>query len=150
GFDSVYNGGFGSGSNSVVNGTFAADTDWTKGTGWTIAGGVGTKAAGTASTILEGDSQLISGRYYRVTYTITRTAGTVAASIGGTAGVSRNLAGTYTETIVAGATTTIGMSADAAFAGSVDNLTVVALGDIAVGNEAVSGDMSSATGWTLG
>lgn len=41
------------GAELLVNGTFDADTDWTKGTGWTIAGGVGAAATAVSSTALE-------------------------------------------------------------------------------------------------
>jgi hypothetical protein len=34
----------------VTNGTFDTDTNWTKGTGWTIAAGVASKSTGTASS----------------------------------------------------------------------------------------------------
>lgn len=54
--------GLGSASvtNLVTNGVFAADTNWTRSTGWTISGGVANKAAGTGS---------------RISQTITMTAG---------------------------------------------------------------------------
>lgn len=37
-------------ANLFANGTFAADTDWTKGTGWAIASGKATHTAGSGST----------------------------------------------------------------------------------------------------
>ena len=39
-------------TNRVTNGTFAADTDWTKGTGWTIGSGVATSAGGNDGAYL--------------------------------------------------------------------------------------------------
>lgn len=39
------------GSELVVNGGFATDTDWTKGTGWAISGGVATHTGGTSGAL---------------------------------------------------------------------------------------------------
>ena len=115
------------GSELVTNGGFATDTDWTKGTGWTIGSGVATKAAGTASVLSQAIS-LTAGKTYFVTYQITRSAGTVTARFtGGTtvSGTARSLSGSYIELLVAvTGNTTLEFSADATFAGTVDNVTV--------------------------
>jgi hypothetical protein len=107
----------------VTNGNFATDTDWTKGSGWVIGSGVAT--ATTASTALTQDSELtlIEGQSYNITYTITRSAGTVTPSIGGTDGETRNADGTYTETIIAGSAQAIAFTGDS-FSGTVDNVSV--------------------------
>ena len=107
-----------------TNGAFATDTDWTKGTGWTITGGEAV-ATGAISTDLEQDSTitLIEGESYTVTMTITRTAGGVTPEIGGTAGTERTSAGTYTETIIAGSTQKIAFSGNG-FTGTVDDVSV--------------------------
>lgn len=113
----------------AANGTFATDTLWTKGTGWTIAAGVAT-ATGAISTALTQSSAniavaLIPGYSYSVTYTITAfTAGTIAVSLGGgTAGTARGSAATFVETIVAGSDGTINF-ATVGFTGSIDNVSV--------------------------
>lgn len=111
----------------VTNGTFAADVSWTKGTGWTIAAGVassdGTQAGNSdLSQVL---ASLSPGSSYVVTYTVSGySAGNVAANVGGTAGTSRAANGTFTETIVCGATTTFAIRADLDFIGSIDTVTV--------------------------
>jgi hypothetical protein len=111
----------------VTNGTFDADTDWTKGTGWTISGGVATKAAGTASD-LEQSIALVSGKTYELKFDITaRTAGVITyVVLGGTIdGTDVSSVGTYTYTITAGtgaSSVIIGARAD--FVGSVDNVSV--------------------------
>jgi lysophospholipase L1-like esterase len=115
------------GAELATNGRFATDTDWTKGTGWTIASNTATKAAGTASTINE-PIALTAGKTYLVQYLITRTAGTITPQLtGGTtvAGTARSYGGSYTElfTAVTG-NTTLEFSADAAFAGTLKNVTV--------------------------
>lgn len=115
------------GSDTVVNGTFAADADWTKGTDWTIGSGVATKTAGTAASLSQAIT-LTAGIPYLVTYTITRTAGALTPQFtGGTtvSGAARSAAGTYTDIMVAvTGNTTLAFSADASFAGTIDNVTM--------------------------
>ena len=111
----------------VVNGGFATDTDWTKGSGWVIGTGVAT--ATTASSSLEQDAgfTINEGQSYTVTYTITRSAGTIEMSIGGVEGVSRDASGTYTETIIAGSTQKIA-AVGTGFTGTIDNISIKAVG----------------------
>jgi len=110
----------------VTNGTFASDTGWTKGAGWTIAAGVAT-ATGAISTALSQTSAiaLIAGYTYTITYTVTRSAGTVTPSIGETAGTARSSSATFTETIVAGSTQILAFTG-AGFTGTIDNVSVTA------------------------
>lgn len=108
----------------VTNGDFVSDTDWIKGSGWTISGG--TANASTASSALEQTAAitLVEGQAYSATYTITRSAGDITLSIGGNDGETRSAAGTYTETIVAGNSQTIAFTGNG-FTGTVDDVTVV-------------------------
>jgi len=111
----------------VTNGDFAADTDWTKGTGWTISAGVATKVAGVASSLLQ-TVTLVPGRTYAVTFTATRTAGTLVPKLTGTTEVSTiavTASGTYTAylTAVTG-NNTVAFAANSTFAGTVDNVSV--------------------------
>ena len=53
------------GSELVTNGTFAADSDWTKGTGWTISDGVATHAAGSSSN-LDQAFTFVTGQIYKI------------------------------------------------------------------------------------
>ncbi len=118
----------------VVNGAFASDTSWTKGTGWTIAAGVASSdGSQTGNADLEQSAAavnasalgLIRGRSYEVTFTVSAyTAGNVRPVIGGTTGTNRASAATFTETIVAGSTDVIALRADLDFVGSVDNFSV--------------------------
>jgi len=106
------------------NGSFATDTLWTKGAGWTIAAGVAT-ATGAISTAL---SQvpvitIIAGQAYAVTYTITASAGGLIPSIGGQNGTERTVSGTYREIIIAAATTPIAFTGNA-FTGTLDNVSI--------------------------
>ncbi len=108
----------------ATNGTFATDTAWTKGSGWTISAGTAV-ASGAISTAISQDAAatLITGRSYVVSYTITRSAGSLAPSVGGVAGVARELTGSYTETIVAGATQVLAFTGSG-FTGTLDNVVV--------------------------
>jgi len=108
----------------VANGTFATDTIWTKGAGWTIAAGVAT-ATGAISTAISQASTVtvLQGQAYTVTMTITRSAGGLIPSIGGTNGTERTSSGTYVETIIAGSTQTISFTGNA-FTGTLDTVTV--------------------------
>jgi hypothetical protein len=142
-------GGGAIGTNTVVNGTFDADSDWTKGTGWTIGLGVATKIAGTAAELSQAVT-LTAGRYYIVTYTITRTAGTLTMQFtGGTtvSGTARSAAGTFTDILTAvSGNTTLEFSADATFVGTVDNVT---LKEMPAGNHAYTPAAASTARPTL-
>jgi len=110
------------GSDIVSNGNFASDTVWTKGTGWTIAGNVATKTAGTASNLSQ-TLALTVGTTYMIFYTYTRTAGTIKAQFsGGTTitGDAQNYGGSFYEifTAVTG-NNQVDLVADSAFAGTI-------------------------------
>ena len=112
----------------VTNGTFDADTDWTKGTGWTIGSNVascdGTQAADsllTTSTV----PTTVAGKYYIVSFEVTAyTAGNVALQYDGSEVITDKAAtGTYSVGVLAGDTTgVIDIVADLDFVGSVDNV----------------------------
>lgn len=108
----------------VTNGAFAADTDWTKGTGWTIAGGVA-DAAGAISTDLEQTVALVAGASYTVTFTATRSAGSVTVKIGGTSGTARSSSATFSEVIVAGSSNSLIEFSGSGFTGTIDDVSIV-------------------------
>ncbi len=111
----------------VSNGEFDTDTVWSKGTGWTISGGVATKTAGTASDLTQ-SLTLTAGTTYMAFYKITRTAGTVRLNFtGGTTqtGVAANYGGSHYEVFTATAgNNTVAMVADSAFAGTVSRVAI--------------------------
>lgn len=117
---------------ATTNGTFASDTGWTKGTGWSIGSGVAT-ATGAISTDLEQTAgiTLIEGKTYSCTFTITRSAGDITLSLGGTEGTVRNASGTYTENIICGSTQTIKF-ATSGFTGTVDNVSIKEVGGVQI------------------
>lgn len=112
------------GSELIVNGDFASDTVWTKGTGWTIAAGVASKAAGAAANITQ--SVLTIGAWYRTVQTlVNRTGGNFAVIFGssGTLGPTLAADGTYTATGRAATTTLAGMRAvNSTSAADLDNV----------------------------
>ena len=87
----------------VTNGGFDTDSDWTKPTGVTIAGGEAVfTSVGNGHNFVQSMS-VTAGKKYIVTFTITEyTAGGTAPLIGGTSGTSRTAVGTYTEVITCG------------------------------------------------
>ena len=112
------------GSELVVNGDFATDSDWTKGVGWTISGG---SANGSSTTgDLRQDPVVENGKYYKVTYTISNyVSGSVRFEIPSNigSGIERSANGTYTEILLSSGTA-IQFDARTAFTGSIDNVSV--------------------------
>lgn len=106
----------------VTNGTFAADSDWTKGTGWTISGG--TASAATSTDDLSQTITLIEGVDYEVTFTVSgHSAGTLQVEVNGTAGTTRSGDGTFTETIKAGSSGGLVFDALTSLTCDIDNVT---------------------------
>lgn len=115
----------GLGPELIVNGGFDADSNWTKGTGWTIAGGVAVGAAGSASALTQGPIALNQGEKYVVIFTVvTVSAGGVAPNVGATLGTLRTAIGTYEESIIAGAASAFIIDKNATFVGTIDNISL--------------------------
>jgi hypothetical protein len=98
---------------------------WLLGTGWSVAGEIATKTAGTGSPFRDNTLAAMTAVPYRFGYTATRTAGTLnpyttAPIVNGS---SISASGTYlgTTTPSAGATV-FGFYGDAAFAGTVTDV----------------------------
>ena len=70
------------GSELVTNGGFDTDSDWIKGAGWTIAGGVATHAAGTVSN-LDQANVTTPGKWYEFTINATASGGSWALQLAG-------------------------------------------------------------------
>jgi len=114
------------GQTKVLNGTFSADDEWTKGTGWTIAAGVAKKAAGTAASLDQDIGVLPNGTVYHLIYTIpTIGDGALTPYIGGVAGTARYHAGTFEETIISSAGNQfIKFLGSSTLSGTLDNITI--------------------------
>lgn len=113
----------------VTNGAFAADTDWTKGTGWTISGGVAAcSGAQVANTDLEQSISVSAGDIVSVTFTVTAyTAGNITPFVGGATGSSRSATGTFSDIITCGAggAPQLELRGDVDFNGNIDDVSVV-------------------------
>lgn len=112
------------GADKIVNGAMAADTDWTKGAGWTIAGGKAVHATANATALVEAVSTIVNTETYLLTYTISTvtTAGTLTPSAGGVTLTGRTAAGTYSEEFLAASTAALTFTANATFAGTIDDI----------------------------
>lgn len=116
--------------NVITNPNFDTDTAWSKGTGWTIANGKATHAAGTGSNLSQSIATFISqaGITYNTKFVVTDcTAGSVYIQIsggGGGTGTSRTANGTYIQDISAGATVvgSLYFVASADFNGSISSV----------------------------
>ena len=115
------------GSELVTNGGFATDSDWTKGTGWTIAGGVATHAAGTASA-LDQANVTTPGAWYEFTVNAVASGGTWALQLAGgsTTTIGSSLTtGNYTFIAQAAASnTTLRLFAGTGTTLEIDNISV--------------------------
>ena len=63
------------GSELVTNGTFDTDSDWTKGSGWTISGGKANRSGASINSYVGQDFNVIAGRNYIVKYDRTYVSG---------------------------------------------------------------------------
>jgi len=123
------------GQNLNVNSGFDTDTDWTKGTGWSIANGVASSDGSQSpslSTLYQAETKTI-GKSYRYTYTVSNwSAGAINIQYGSSEyGTARSSNGTYIETITQVTSYDFNtLVADGSFIGSVDNFIVEELPDI--------------------
>ena len=113
----------------VTNGTFATDTNWTKGDGWTISGGKA-RSDGTqlASSNLNQSGPVLTGKLCQVSYTISEySGGSVRVFQGGTGSIAafKSANGDYTDYLIStsGAATLV-IQADIDFIGAIDNVSV--------------------------
>jgi len=101
-------------------GSFTLGTDWT-----CSAGPVFPHATPfTGSLVSVTSAPLTTGRTYKVTYTMTRTAGALQVNVGGVAGAVRSAAGTYTDYVPAGAAATLNFQATASYNGTLSAVSV--------------------------
>ena len=95
------------GSELIVNGDFATDSDWTISGGNTeiLNGKLNFDNVGNYSTSISNSATVVSGKTYLVEYTISNyVSGSSQMRLGSQFGVSRNSNGTFSEYIVANST----------------------------------------------
>ena len=130
------------GSEQIENGDFATDSNWTKGSGWTISGGTANATSASTGTPL---SQYIdTGKKYRVTYdvvSLSQGAFQVDLSYSGTAlGQVVTTTGTFTD-VITSINPALSIRVVGTTTGSIDNVSVKELTNF--------GTISGAT-WTHG
>jgi hypothetical protein len=114
---------------TVTNGGFDTDSDWTKGTGWTISSGKAHANISSGTPILrQNDIGYRVGHRYRVKFTISNlTSGAIKVDLG--AGVSSFTAsanGSYSEVLMGAVEADLRFYPPASdFVGSIDNVSVV-------------------------
>lgn len=111
----------------LANADFDTQAAWSLGTGWSIVGGAAIKAAGIASD-LEQPFAFVDGGLYRIEVVLSQvTAGSVRVRLAGTTpidGVARNANGTFIDTLTAAGHTALHISAEAAFSGRIDHVSL--------------------------
>lgn len=105
---------------NIPNSGFDTDTDWTKGSGWTIAGGKA-QAVNASSQLTSTTASLTTGAMLKITITVTRTSGTLRVM--GVTGQDITASGTHTLYLTA-PSTTFYLTGITNFNGTVDNIVV--------------------------
>mgnify|MGYP000942898033 CR=1 FL=1 len=113
---------------TVTNPGFDTDSDWAKGTGWSIGSGVASHETGSVG-ILSQVVSLTAGKQYLLTWTMTASAGDVTPRFsGGTlvSGTAISVSGTYEENLVAATgNTTLEFRGGSTFVGTIDNVSLI-------------------------
>ena len=130
----------------VTNGTFTGDTGWTHATNSSITGDelVFNSVANNHYTYQD-TSNIVKGKRYRITYTVTNVSGEFRWVIGAGAalGAARTTDNTYTEEYTSTVTTSrVGILSGGTTSGNVDNFSITQIGAVA------EYDGSGATGAT--
>lgn len=112
------------GSELVTNGGFDTDSNWTKGTGWTIANGKATQSGGTGQ--LSQSISISTGVVCKFTFTVTIQSGTLRISAGVSAPVQDfTESGTHTFNLAfAGNTVLYFLGTSSSFSGSIDSISI--------------------------
>ena len=108
----------------VTNGDFATDSNWTKGTGWTISGGKAIKTSGTGSSLSQTIATTTVGKKYKFTFDAIVTGGVANAELYGVTIPNFTTTGTQEHTITATSTSGFEFYAASNFVGSIDNVSV--------------------------
>ena len=115
-------------SQLATNGTFDADSDWTKGTGWTISSGVAScDGTQVGDTELSQSITIFTESVYRITFDLTVTAGAVTyIGIGGTQNTTdiSASASVSVDLTTVNATGDLLIAGNSTFVGTVDNVVV--------------------------
>lgn len=139
------------GGELITNGGFDSDTGWSKDTGWTVSGGVGIATDASSGVRISNVFTCVIGKIYQVTYTIVSISkGGIQIFARGAAGTIRTSAGTYTENITVGTSTSgnFALSSVGTTTAIIDNVSVKEI-ILAVGTTASSLNPTAIAGMTL-
>lgn len=107
---------------TINNRRFDTTTGWTTPSGWAITSGAAV-ATGATSNDLSYAGVLTNAVTYLITFTMTRSAGSITPTFGTQAGTTRSTSGTFTEEVVSDGTD---FSFNASgFTGTIDNISIV-------------------------
>ena len=111
--------------NIVNNGDFATDSDWTKGSGWSISGGKAVGSATGASLYQADGANYTSGKLYKITFEVSDyVSGSVRPEVTNVAGSYVSSNGVFVQYITATSSPIGAELKGSTFTGSVDNFTV--------------------------
>ena len=128
----VQNGNFSElGSELIVNGDFATDSNWIKGAGWSISNGKASKTGSTSDSLYQSGT-FLQNKTYKLSFSLTNTTqGNLIGQLFGGGGSNEffnttSIAnGNYTFYVKASINrTTFGFYASGSFDGSIDNVSV--------------------------
>jgi hypothetical protein len=135
------------GSELVVNGSFATDSDWNKGTGWSISGGVSTANNVPNLQRLQntGNAPSVIGSIYKYSIDVSNVSGFYSLYIYGvyalsTVNTEGTIEGYVTATSTNGAIFVAAASAGGLISATIDNVSVKEVGQ----------NWTFATGWSMG
>ena len=118
-------------ANIVQNGTFDTDSDWTKGTGWSIANGLAScDGSQSSSSLFYQNLGSLSGKTINISFTLSNySAGHLTTAFFGASGtldqqVSANGNYSFDIYIESGHNGNTGFTANSSFVGSIDNVTL--------------------------
>ena len=131
------------GSELITNGTFDTDSDWSKGSGWTISGGKANRSGESGNSFISQDINVIAGRNYIVKYDRTYVSGDGQTNLFSyfEGNSSRTTRGNYEDTTVETVTVTdyfkptytgnlsLRIYGISDFTGSVDNVSIKEITD---------------------
>ena len=123
----VQNGNFSElGSELVTNGDFATDSDWNKGTGWSINDGKAVSVGGGDFASFNQDISAVTGKTYKITFTISDfESGQLFVNLQGSS-TTYTSSGTYTLYLAASGSRLYFVSGGSGnnFVGKIDNVSV--------------------------
>ena len=146
GSEEVTNGSFSQeGSELITNGDFATDSDWIKGTGWSISGGKA-NTDGTTSADIKQNNITVVGKHYKYSFTVSNSGvgvieGRFRDKSTGNPIVNFSSEGTYEGyfTAIGNLASFVNLSGNTA-SYSIDNVSVKEVGQ----------DWTLGTGWSIG